>query len=167
MGHDAATGYVYITTKNKVNEIFCQRDFAFDDSQKAEIDAFRAFLNGLQLTGGLINGDDTTRGDDVDTIDVGDRVGSADDTETPNTNLVYGDEDSGEVVNTGFLASVQNFLGFGDEGTTTVEEPTSDRGLAAVAYSGFVSIITSYWFIFLLIVFATILFLRIRGAEKE
>lgn len=165
-GYDGPTGYVYITTKNKVNEVFCQEEFAFSDSQKAEIAEFRAFLNKLKLTGGKMFGTDSTA-----TVEDGSVVGSSTGTTTA-TSTTLSDANE-KTADTGFLASVRNFLGFGDKGTTT-EATTdvtgtdgSDKGLAAAVLSGVVGVATSYWFIFLLIVFATILFFRIRGAEKE
>ncbi len=50
-GHDRYTGFVYILTKKKVNEIFCQRAFPLNASQKQEIVEFRAFLEGLKSQG--------------------------------------------------------------------------------------------------------------------
>ncbi len=43
-GHTAPTGFVYILTKKKVNEIYCQMPFPVTEAQQQEIDAFRAFL---------------------------------------------------------------------------------------------------------------------------
>ncbi|KND48823.1 MAG: T1SS secreted agglutinin RTX [Parcubacteria bacterium C7867-005] len=50
-GHTAPTGYVYILTLKKVNEIFCQRAFPITDSQELEIIAFRALLQSLRDRG--------------------------------------------------------------------------------------------------------------------
>jgi hypothetical protein len=50
-GHDSYTGFVYILTKKKVNEIFCQSAFPLTASQDEEIRLFREFLT---LTGGGI-----------------------------------------------------------------------------------------------------------------
>ncbi len=47
-GHNAPTGYVYITTKKKVNEIYCQRPFPLTSSQETEITDFKALLESLQ-----------------------------------------------------------------------------------------------------------------------
>ena len=47
-GHNAPTGYTYILTKKKVNEIYCKRAFPVTEQQQAEIDAFRNFLLNLQ-----------------------------------------------------------------------------------------------------------------------
>ncbi|MFZ2763879.1 MAG: peptidoglycan-binding domain-containing protein [Minisyncoccia bacterium] len=50
-GHTGPTGYVYILTKKKINEIYCQRVFPLTQAQLNEIVAFRAFLQGLQSQG--------------------------------------------------------------------------------------------------------------------
>ena len=38
--HDASTGYVYLTTRKKINEIYCNREFPLTSLQKQEIIAF-------------------------------------------------------------------------------------------------------------------------------
>jgi hypothetical protein len=45
------TGYVYYTTKKKINEIYCQREFPLTDDQKAEIVAFRALIERANALG--------------------------------------------------------------------------------------------------------------------
>ncbi len=50
-GHTAPTGYVYILTLKKINEIYCQRLFPIDESQAREIVAFKALLESLQNQG--------------------------------------------------------------------------------------------------------------------
>ena len=51
-GHDKYTGYVYILTKKKVNEIVCERAFPLTESQENEIAQFKAFLetSGRKVT---------------------------------------------------------------------------------------------------------------------
>jgi len=49
-GHDKPTGYVYITTKKRVNEIYCAREFALTDAQKQEIQTFKAYLASLNIS---------------------------------------------------------------------------------------------------------------------
>ena len=44
------TGYVYYTTKKKINEIYCQREFPLTDTQKLEIDLFRQLINRINIT---------------------------------------------------------------------------------------------------------------------
>ena len=50
-GHTDSTGYVYILTKKKVNEIFCNRAFPVTPSEAQEIIDFRAFLESLRARG--------------------------------------------------------------------------------------------------------------------
>ena len=42
--HNKATGYVYITTKKKINELYCEREFPLTPDQEAEIARFSAIL---------------------------------------------------------------------------------------------------------------------------
>src|SRR3989338_10899 len=50
-GHTGPTGYVYILTLKKINEIYCQRIFPLNQSQVNEIAAFRALLDSLRTLG--------------------------------------------------------------------------------------------------------------------
>ncbi len=50
-GHTAPTGFVYILTKKKVNEIYCNSLFPVTPQQQQEINAFRAFLESLRARG--------------------------------------------------------------------------------------------------------------------
>lgn len=50
-GDKVTTGYVYITTKKKVNEIYCRREFPLTDLQKQEIIDFRNIVNSLKTQG--------------------------------------------------------------------------------------------------------------------
>ncbi len=45
------TGYVYYTTKKKINEIYCQREFPLDETQKSEIASFRALIDRINSVG--------------------------------------------------------------------------------------------------------------------
>ncbi|MBU4115980.1 DUF5011 domain-containing protein, partial [Patescibacteria group bacterium] len=38
--HEESTGFVYITTKKKINEIYCQREFPLSEAEKEEIGRF-------------------------------------------------------------------------------------------------------------------------------
>ncbi|MCK5487680.1 MAG: hypothetical protein KAI86_15790, partial [Desulfobacterales bacterium] len=38
--HDSSTGYVYITTKKRINEIYCQREFPLTSNQANEVASF-------------------------------------------------------------------------------------------------------------------------------
>jgi hypothetical protein len=50
-GETAPTGYVYILTLKKINEIYCQHAFPINDAQAHEIDAFRALVDHLNSQG--------------------------------------------------------------------------------------------------------------------
>ena len=50
-GHTGPTGYVYILTLKKINEIYCQRIFPLNQAQINEIAAFRALLESLRAQG--------------------------------------------------------------------------------------------------------------------
>ncbi len=55
-GHTKYTGFVYILTKKKVNEIVCQREFPLTTDQQTEIREFRAFLTALSAQGIAVDG---------------------------------------------------------------------------------------------------------------
>ena len=46
-GHIEATGYVYITTKKKINELYCQREFPLTKEQEAEVARFSTMFSSL------------------------------------------------------------------------------------------------------------------------
>ena len=45
-GIDVPTGYVYYTTQKKINELYCNEEFSFNQTQATEINNFRTSLNG-------------------------------------------------------------------------------------------------------------------------
>ena len=47
-GHDAPTGFVYILTKKKVNEIYCNALFPVSLLEQSEINSFRAYIEDLK-----------------------------------------------------------------------------------------------------------------------
>ena len=53
-GHTAPTGYVYILTKKKINEIFCKTIYPLSASDQSEIDSFRSFIQDIEENGGVI-----------------------------------------------------------------------------------------------------------------
>ncbi len=57
-GHTAPTGFVYILTKKKVNEIYCNALFPVTASEQSEIDAFRTLLQTLKSQGVPVDGMD-------------------------------------------------------------------------------------------------------------
>ena len=50
-GHTLPTGYVYILTLKKINEIYCERLFPINEAQANEITAFKALLESLRARG--------------------------------------------------------------------------------------------------------------------
>lgn len=52
-GYDGntGTGYVYILTKKKVNEIYCEKAFPLNTQQESEIAAYKTFLESLKTQG--------------------------------------------------------------------------------------------------------------------
>ncbi|MBM2817595.1 MAG: hypothetical protein HW401_185 [Parcubacteria group bacterium] len=51
-GYEVPTGYVYITTKNKINEIFCGKEIPFSEEQKTKIEKVRAYIEEFGSTDG-------------------------------------------------------------------------------------------------------------------
>ena len=176
-GHDAPTGYVYITTKKKINELYCEREFPLTVFQETEIAAFNALLGAQEEE--LVGGE----------VDFSNVVGFGDEETDGAIFADATDETVDEEVEDrrgGLLAGILSAFGFGNDDETELEKSDStdsvedaelttedetiegqeERNLAAVVLGGVMSVATSYWFIFLLAVFAVILFLRIRGAEK-
>jgi hypothetical protein len=47
-GHEDPTGYVYLTTRKKVNEIYCGRPFPLSQEEEKEVISFRAFISDLR-----------------------------------------------------------------------------------------------------------------------
>ncbi len=54
-GHEAGTGFVYITTSKKINEIVCQTDFPLTAPQLLEIAEFRLFLSQIRSEDVLVD----------------------------------------------------------------------------------------------------------------
>lgn len=59
-GHTKATGYVYYTTRKKINEIYCRASFPLTVSQLAEIEKFKALLESAIQSGGSLDAIDTS-----------------------------------------------------------------------------------------------------------
>jgi hypothetical protein len=93
-GHTAPTSFTYITTKKKVNEIYCKKAFPVTVSQQSEIDQYRNFLLGLQNAGVTLplntNIDGSTQPKVINTNEVGV-------IDTNEDNLVY-DNATGTIV---------------------------------------------------------------------
>ncbi len=92
-GLEGDTGYVYLTTRKKINEIYCnfQLPFPLTGEQQAEVDAFRALLESLEATGQPL----------PDTSNVGFAPSAptfAGDDETPSVTLVEETPEGGDVL---------------------------------------------------------------------
>jgi cysteine-rich repeat protein len=198
--HEAPTGYVYITTKKKINEIYCERAFPLTDLQVKEIEAFKALLASITNTAYADTGMTQESGTTVDDIDYGNTVGLGDDG-TKDTSLADATDgtDSEQLADAsnnaqgaesegGILENIFGIFGGDDESDSEnadtdetqmadadsqdsldseMSDETAQQSFAATAMSGIKNIATSYWFIFLLIVFAIVLFFRIRSTEQE
>lgn len=46
-GHHDSTGYIYLLTKKKINEIYCQKQFPLTETQRNEVISFRQFLEKI------------------------------------------------------------------------------------------------------------------------
>lgn len=106
-GYNAPTGYVYILTKKKVNEIFCKTAFPINAQQQEEINNFKSLIQGLHDRGLTVPTDGTMMIDDH-VIDVKDTVGLATSTnpENPNSEMVVKDKMIKDKMNTEHLKAV-------------------------------------------------------------
>ncbi|GEM_PF-3550820 len=84
-GHTEHTGYVYYTTRKKINEIVCRRPFPLTAMQMDEVEEFREFLNSLRQQG--ITPEDAG-------VDIG-AIGKAED-QKPDSKLATGEEEEKE-----------------------------------------------------------------------
>lgn len=170
--YDEATGYVYITTKKKINELYYQKEFSLTVSQEAEIAAFNEFMDDLQDT-------EENVFKNTGVLDVGGVVGTINNKEalTDASSEVGMD---GNVRSSELLVSIFSELGFGgneETGEKVIDILVDNNGAEsivekdslnmAVVISSVLDFATSFWFILILIVIVVILFFRIRGAERE
>ena len=110
--HNKATGYVYITTKKKINELYCQREFPLTAEQEAEVALFSERVLDIFTESGSAeasddSGEDLALEDTSESSDVGDeedvsgRVGGAEDeadeTENENKDEAAEDKDEAEI----------------------------------------------------------------------
>jgi Mg-chelatase subunit ChlD/PKD repeat protein len=148
-GYDKSTGYVYITTKKKVNEIYCAKPFPLDTAQEAEIIAFKALLKQIaeQQVAALIAAAEAAANAGV------------------NGNLVV------ETLPATTTIDYNNIVGLLDDAKGTNVPQTQQNGNLAAAFLGGVGgFMTSYWYLFLLaaLVFvALVLFIRTRNNKSE
>lgn len=52
-GHKAPTGFVYILTKKKVNEIYCNNVIYLTQAERDEISTFRAYMDSIAVLSGI------------------------------------------------------------------------------------------------------------------
>lgn len=74
-GYQSPTGYVYITTKNKINEIFCGEKITLSGEQKTEIENVRNFIKesvNAKESGG--SGHDEGIGGDIGSVGEGKNI---------------------------------------------------------------------------------------------
>ena len=82
--HNASTGYVYITTKKKINEIYCQKEFPLTLEQEAEVALFServldVFVENSSDDEELVAGDTAENPETEDEEDINGRVGGVED----------------------------------------------------------------------------------------
>lgn len=142
---DAPTGHVYITTRNKINEILCGQDISLTRAQQQEITAYRN-----RIAGGGVAGNQTVAGSNDNTQN--NRGGAATPKATDDTDTdVSAGPQAGNDQPTGTTATSTT-----TPGTTTVSSPA--RQAAATVYTSVNSLfgsmlafIFSWNFLFLLI----------------
>ncbi len=66
-GHEAPTGFVYILTKKKINEIYCKALFPVTAQEQSEIDAFRTLILNLKKQG--VDMENIIFGSDIGALD--------------------------------------------------------------------------------------------------
>ena len=95
-GSNTPTGFVYITTRNKINEIACNRAFALTDSDLAIINAFKNRLSSETVSGATST-----------EMDAG---SSSPEVVNPEIGSVTGPSQTAAVGNTSILAKFWNFI---------------------------------------------------------
>ena len=149
-GHKAPTGYVYLTTRKQVNEIYCKAAFPLDGAQSAEVNAFRALLESLRQQGIATPTNEET----------------ATNVFTPTTGLVKGATDA---MNS--LLDGENTKELG-VATNTQSNSITNRGavrnMIAGVYGSVRGIIVNYWFALVLIAILLLTgFYAIKMAREE
>jgi uncharacterized protein YegL len=141
-GYDQSTGYVYITTKKKVNEIYCAKPFPLDTAQEAEIVAFKALLKQLAEQAAAAP---VVHVDTVNPIVENEAT-------TSTTTIDY-----------------NNLVGLLDDAKGTNAEAPKNGNLAAAFMGSVTDVLTSYWYIFVVIILvgiATVLYVRTRKGTQ-
>ena len=92
--HNASTGYVYITTKKKINEIYCQREFPLTSEQEEEVSLFSKRI--MEMFAGNETSSETENNNEDNEEDIYGKVGGvedqADDEETGSEEEIVEDE---------------------------------------------------------------------------
>jgi len=156
-GHDRGTGFVYLTTRKKVNEIYCQKAFPLDALQSAEVSAFRVLLASykISLESGTPVGSAANTGGAPDAGSVPERID-----EIPGVGEIRDIVGEGGPEGEDVLADLV-------AGEKEEERSKEGRGLAA-AIAGFAGdTLEKYWFILLLIVLLILYFILRSQYGKE
>ena len=77
--HNKATGYVYITTKKKINELYCEREFPLTPEQEAEVALFSERISDILSGGAEVSDDDGEDSETGNGEDVSGKVGGVED----------------------------------------------------------------------------------------
>jgi len=162
-GYNAPTGYVYITTKKKVNELYCQKPFPLTATQQKEVNDTRAlYLSQPEAVDtGLIGGQiqQPPQPENV-VVQTAPRTSPVVETQNPSGEQVS--SDSGD---SGFVANISD---------TAKESETSGletEGLAALSIAGMGGVVSGkliYWLALILaiLVLASVVF-YFRSRRKK
>ena len=178
---DEATGYVYITTRNKINEIICDRDIPFTSAQLSEIAAFRSFWNNRfpgEVLGAAVAtqplttdyGYDKAGGTAADLIPASDANSVSTTNDADGEVIVLGGTDETDDIISNTIADEEFFL---DNVTTdnevsaetSAERELAEKSVAGAAAAGFISFIFSLPF--LLTVLAVLILMLIYEVIKD
>jgi hypothetical protein len=167
-GHEAPTGYVYLTTKKKVNEIYCERPFPLSLAEESEIDAFRAILQALAVGEPI---DELLEEANLSEFEAADLIGRAEDAAA---NLAAGASDANRIETESLLADLDlettddaEVLAGVDQNEASSSVVASARNFASAAATGALNFAVSNWILILLVLFAGLLVWRIRKLARE
>lgn len=149
-GHDRGTGFVYLTTRKKVNEIYCNRSFPLTWEQQAEVAAFKTYLESLAKE---TSGDGTT-----------DASGTSGGTLIPA--MTEDGRNIDDVVGSIKSTGSNDLLTRGEtEEETKFNGPA---GLAAAIIGGvMLNLLESYWFVLLLVLILVFYFVLRSFYDRE
>lgn len=156
-GHDRGTGFVYLTTRKKVNEIYCQKAFPLEAFQSAEVTAFRTLLASYKLHA-------PTAADGISGTGASGGVAVPSKRDTGETEDIPGVGNIGDIVGEGGPEAASDADKIAGSATTT-----GLRGIAA-AVAGFAgSAFDKYWFVLLLAAILIFYFIlrSLYGKDEE